>query len=221
MKKLLSFCTALFAVIFSTNAQNCNYSVEMHDAWGDGWNGGEMLVTIGGQADTIQYPFGGSAQGGNQQSDSSVALNVNVGDALEAEWLGGSTWNDEIWFEILNDVGDTLYAHPYGTGPSAGVVYSGTVLSCSGNVGISEEANNLLTVYPNPNNGDFFISNDGDADNVEIHVYNIQGKEVYNSIFNLSTGASEMISLSNLNTGLYVLHMNTNKGRMIHSIVIQ
>ena len=220
MKKLLSFLTAITAVIFTTNAQNCDYSLEMHDSWGDGWDGGQMLITVAGQSDTVDLAPGA---GGNVQLDSSHAVSVTVGDAIEFEWLGGSAWNDEIFFEILNDVGDTLYAHDYSsqTGPTAGVVYSGTVLACAGNVGIIEEKLDLLSIYPNPNNGDFFIANDGDADNIEMHVFNIQGKEVYNSIFNLSAGGTELISLRDLNAGMYLVLLNTEKGRSMHNIVIE
>ncbi len=94
-------------------------------------------------------------------------------------------------------------------------------VSCVNTANISEINETNLLIYPNPNNGDFFISNEGDANNVQLHVFNIQGKEVFNSKFNLNAGGTEMISLRDLNSGMYLVLLSTNNGRSMHNIVIQ
>ena len=214
MKKLLSFLSAIFAFIFgSAQADSCDYSIAMHDAWGDGWNGGQVVVVLDGDTTTLEPPAGA---GGNVATSDTTTFSVTDGAAMEIWWVSGA-WDSEVSFEIYTNLGVPVFAQA--AGPSAGQLHT-TVAGCTPSTDITE-FNNSLSVYPNPNNGDFFITNNGESNNIEIHVFDIQGKEVYNSILNISSAGSEMISLSSLNKGLYILHMNTNKGRTVQNIIIQ
>ena len=211
MKKLLSFFTAIFAVIFSTAqlVDSCAYTIEMHDSWGDGWNGSELQVSVNGNSSAIGLDDG---------SDSTATVEVMTGDIIDLGWLGGGLWDAEISFELLNSTGDTIFAQ--GLDPVVGGLSSDTA-ACPSTAGLIEVKINTLSVYPNPNNGKFFIANNGDANNIEMHIFNIQSKEVYNSVFNLSAGGTEMISLKDLNAGMYLVLLNTEKGRSMHNIVIE
>jgi len=214
MKKLLSLLSAIFAFICgSAQADSCDYTIAMHDAWGDGWNDGLVVVVLDGDTTTLEPPMGA---GGNVATSDTATFSVTDGAAMEIWWVAGS-WDGEVSFEIYTNLGVPVFAQT--APPPAGQLHT-TVAGCSPSTNITE-LNNSLTVYPNPNNGDFFITNKGESDNIEIHVFDIQGKEVYNSILNISSAGSEMISLSNLNKGLYILHMNTNKGRTVQNIIIQ
>ena len=210
MKKLLSFFTALIAVIFTTNAQTCDNTLQLHDDWGDGWNGSTIQLTLSGVATVY-----GLADG----ADTTITVTVTQGDSIELEFLGGGTWDNEITYELLDYNGDTLYAEVLGSA-AAGINYSG-VSDCGSGAGISEEVNNFFSVYPNPNDGDFFVVNDGKTENVKLTVLDIQGKNVYNTLFNLNKGAKEFISLENLDSGMYIVVINTDNGRSMHNIVIQ
>ena len=57
MKKLLSILTAFVAGIFNLNAQ-CDWTMDMHDAWGDGWNGASVSVSLAGTATSYEATAG-------------------------------------------------------------------------------------------------------------------------------------------------------------------
>ena len=75
MKKNLSFLCAVFAFIMgSAQADSCAYSIVMHDAWGDGWNSGEVLIVLDGDS-TAYEPA--NAGGGNVSSSDTAFFTVN------------------------------------------------------------------------------------------------------------------------------------------------
>ena len=213
MKKLLSILTAFVAGIFNLNAQ-CDWTMDMHDAWGDGWNGASVSVSLAGTATSYEATAGA---GGNVQTDETITFSVNDGDAMEVSFTGGS-WDSEISFEIYNNFGTLIYSS--GVEPMAGVLYSSTA-GCSFATDVAEVNGDDLTIYPNPNNGEFFISNNGEAENINLHVLDIQGKEVYNNVLNLGTGANEFIKLNDLNPGMYIVVLDTENGRTTKNVVVQ
>ena len=213
MKKLLSILTAFVGGIFNLNAQ-CDWTMDMHDAWGDGWNGASVSVSLAGTATSYEATPGA---GGNVQTDETITFSVNDGDAMEVSFTGGS-WDSEISFEIYNNFGTLIYSS--GVEPMAGVLYSSTA-GCSFATDVAEVNGDDLTIYPNPNNGEFFISNNGEAENINLHVLDIQGKEVYNNVLNLGTGANEFIKLNDLNPGMYIVVLDTENGRTTKNVVVQ
>ena len=213
MKKLLSILTAFVAGIFNLNAQ-CDWTMDMHDAWGDGWNGARVSISLAGTATSYEATAGAD---GNVQTDETITFSVNDGDAMEVSFTGGS-WDSEISFEIYNNFGTLIYSS--GVEPLAGVLYSSTA-GCSFATDVAEVKGDDLTIYPNPNNGEFFISNNGEAENINLHVLDIQGKEVYNNVLNLGTGANEFIKLNDLNPGMYIVVLDTENGRTTKNVVVQ
>ena len=213
MKKLLSILTAFVAGIFNLNAQ-CDWTMDMHDAWGDGWNGASVSVSLAGTATSYEATMGA---GGGVQTDETITFSVNDGDAMEVSFTGGS-WDSEISFEIYNNFGTLIYSS--GVEPLAGVLYSSTA-GCSWATNVAEVIEDDLTIYPNPNNGEFFISNNGKAENVNLHVLDIQGKEVYNNVLNLGTGSNEFIKMNDLNPGMYIVVLDTENGRTTQNVVVQ
>ena len=214
MKKLLSFLSAVFAFIFgSAQADSCDYTIAMHDAWGDGWNGGAVVIVLDGDTTTLEPVDAG---GGNVASSDTASFTVTDGANMEVWWVSGA-WDSEVSFEIYTNLGVPVFAQT--APPPAGQLHT-TVAGCTAATDVTEYTEGF-SIYPNPNNGDFFIQNNGKSKNVDIHVFDIQGKEIYNSILNLNTGSSEMISLGDLNKGMYIIHMNTNEGRKVQNIIIQ
>ena len=68
MKKLITCLLSVFGFL-SFNAQ-CDYTVEMQDSWGDGWNGNTIDVLVNGEVvlDDVTLASGSSED---------VAINVN------------------------------------------------------------------------------------------------------------------------------------------------
>lgn len=87
-----------------------------------------------------------------------------------------------------------------------------TILSSTG-VNDVDKSDNLLKVYPNPTiNDQLFIANESSLLINKIAIYNILGQEV--STYNTSSRNNkiDIILPSTLNSGMYTLRINTEKG---------
>ena len=92
-------------------------------------------------------------------------------------------------------------------------------------IGLVElSSENAISVYPNPNNGQFSIQFNGVMKDVyTIEVRNILGQTVYNEEVNISGGPGVQIQmdLSNLKKGVYLLNViNSTSERAYELIVI-
>lgn len=66
----------------------------------------------------------------------------------------------------------------------------------------------LLSIYPNPNNGTFSLYTDAHSDNkIEVTIYNVQGKIVHTQHSLAKDGVNEIPLSLDLNTGVYFLSM--------------
>ena len=102
----------------------CVWTLELNEAFGDGWNGGASLaVTIDGVTTNYVVPAGPTQQ--------IELLNVNTGDAISLFYTAGSIWNNENSFILYDDLGATVYSSPFG--PGTGTLWQG-VISCGGGV---------------------------------------------------------------------------------------
>ena len=79
------------------------YTINMFDSFGDGWNGHEITLDVGG----VTYgPFGiTNAQGGFN----SETFAVNEGDLISASWLAGG-FASEISFNITDNNGAVVFS---------------------------------------------------------------------------------------------------------------
>lgn len=109
-----------------SSAQCCDHILQMSDSYGDGWNGGTLLVTING---TALGPF--AAQG----SGSDTVFTVCNGDALELFYTP-QDWENENSYVLFDQWGNVVFAD--GPTPATGLVYSGlgdcTLLPAPGSV---------------------------------------------------------------------------------------
>ena len=122
--KLLSVAMLTLAGV-SANAQ-CNYSIQMDDSWGDGWNGNQVNVTIAGTTTTHEL------LSGLTQTD---MLSVNTGDSIYVDYLGGGSFNSEVSFTLLDASGNIVYASP--AGPTVGINYAGVTTCPANDIGVS------------------------------------------------------------------------------------
>lgn len=67
-------------------------------------------------------------------------------------------------------------------------------------------------VYPNPNNGEFVITNEGNSLNTNVKILDLQGRVVYDKQMFFSFNDRKEINLNNVNTGMYLLQI-TSEGR--------
>ena len=83
-------------------------------------------------------------------------------------------------------------------------------------VGIEELAASGMMVYPNPSNGLFNITSEGNA-TVSFEVYNLTGGLVASSVFT----QNYMLDLSKFSKGVYFLHLNAEGKTQITKLIVQ
>ena len=79
------------------------YTINMFDSWGDGWNGHEITLDIGG---VTAGPYGITAAQGGANSETFA---VNEGDLISASWLAGG-FASEISFNITDNNGVVVFS---------------------------------------------------------------------------------------------------------------
>ena len=90
-----SFWTGPFA--FSTISNpTCDYTINMIDTWGDGWNGASIDVSING---SFVASFANTNTAGNVIQ--TATFSALAGDSVSFSFTSGS-WDSEITFEILD-----------------------------------------------------------------------------------------------------------------------
>lgn len=133
MKKMIMLC-CLFLMAMMTmqvHAQSsCTYTVQMHDSYGDGWNGGAALTVLQGsqQVQTFTLPSG---------ANRTATFTVTDGVAYKLQWTKGS-YDSEISFEVLDAMGSIVYsttdASVLGSSIYEGqtIIFSTFTANCSG-----------------------------------------------------------------------------------------
>ena len=98
-------------------ATSCNYTIDMQDSWGDGWNGASIDVAVNG-ATVANWSIGGSAG-----SDSIATIS---GDILDFTFNAGS-YDNEITFQITDPAGAVVGS--YGPSPTVGLFLTDTSIA--------------------------------------------------------------------------------------------
>ena len=88
-------------------------------------------------------------------------------------------------------------------------------------VGIKEIfEKNVLSIYPNPSNGTFYLNSTKSLNTYDIKVIDLTGRTVLlESLFEVGNTAT--LQLNQLNNGIYFLHISSESGNFVEKIVIQ
>ncbi len=115
----LLFILGLFAQ--RTSAQ-CQYTLQMYDSYGDGWNGGVLTITNGTTVNNVTMVGQGVF---NTPIDSTLLFTVIDGQPLSFSWVAGG-FIFEVSFEIYDDEGNLVFS---ANAPPDGTLFSG-IASC-------------------------------------------------------------------------------------------
>jgi len=90
-------------------------------------------------------------------------------------------------------------------------------------VGISEAGNvEQLSVYPNPSNGDVYLSLKHDLQNVSVKVFDLQGKILFNkNIAQLESGSTKLADFTNLQSGIYFMEVQADQVHFREKLLIK
>jgi predicted RNase H-like HicB family nuclease len=113
--------TVLSALLFLSTVgfSQCYYTVELYDAFGDGWNGNDLEINWGTNSQTVTLGSG---------SFDTIMVPVYNGMPFSLDYLGGGSFNSEVSFALLDNAGTTIYSSP--SGPSTGIAYSQNASGC-------------------------------------------------------------------------------------------
>ena len=96
------------------------------------------------------------------------------------------------------------------------------------NLTLSIDDNNLLAdfvIFPNPSKGEITISFDSSssiADNVNINIYDVSGRQVYNNTFiNAPTIFNETIKFEGIQAGIYIAKISQGNSSVSHKLIIE
>ncbi|WP_309608247.1 zinc-dependent metalloprotease [Flavobacterium sp.] len=79
-----------------------------------------------------------------------------------------------------------------------------------------------FSLYPNPNNGSFKISFRPETnEEIEIIVYDISGRNIYNKTFQNSESFDQNIQLEKVQTGVYLICIKNGENKTVKRIVVE
>ena len=78
-----------------------------------------------------------------------------------------------------------------------------------------------LTIYPNPNNGEFNVVLDGSsAKNIEISVFDIRGRRVFDKVYESNPAFNEVVNLNGAQSGMYLLQVSDGTRTQTRKILV-
>ena len=84
------------------------------------------------------------------------------------------------------------------------------------------EADQSISLFPNPANDRINISFKTPMQNVNLSIYNIQGQKIQEQLIeNISTNQRETLNTTTIPNGIYFLELQSDAGRIVKKITIQ
>ncbi|GGI57329.1 zinc-dependent metalloprotease [Winogradskyella haliclonae] len=191
-------------------------------------NNGEIFHGIRGPEDTaglqelINGSCGGTANSNITFDDEASTLNCSAintgGSAMPAEPLSaidGQNSNGQWVFFIT----DTVAANN-------GTIDSVTITVCSGIteavLGDNDFELNDFALFPNPSKGDFTLQfNSSSGKDIDVSVYDISGKLVYNKNYGSTSRFDKQINLNTVSTGIYIMKVNDGDKNVTRKLIVE
>ena len=131
---------------------------------------------------------------------------ANPLSVFDGEDING-TWN-LVFVDFYN--GDT------------GTVNSWSLELCtSSSLSVNENELENLSIYPNPNNGEFNIGfNPRSGEDVKVEVYDIRGRAIFTNVYNSVSRFEEVIRLNNAQSGVYLLTISDGPQKVTKKIIV-
>ncbi|PLX13415.1 MAG: hypothetical protein C0594_01210 [Marinilabiliales bacterium] len=98
MKKFIILILFVLST-FSIKLSACDFTVNLYDSYGDGWNGNSITIQVNGAAVLTGLTI---ANGSGPESHTFTA---NDGDVITISYDNSGDWQSENWYEIINDQG--------------------------------------------------------------------------------------------------------------------
>jgi len=189
----LKFSTLISIFLFCTSlsGQQCEFTLNLYDSFGDGWNGAMLTVEFNGDTTIYTVPLG--------ESFFTAQLPVNDGDEIIFTYTGGQ-FEGEVTYELLNNDGTAIFTD--GTNPSTGVVFEGT-LTC-----VTCIAPTNLVIEEILGDGIEFMFSGSDLATEHLIYYGFQSLP-FDSLTNISVPSSDVLLTGLQEDTLYQFYITT------------
>ena len=84
-------------------------------------------------------------------------------------------------------------------------------------VGINEANVSSVSIYPNPTNGEFYISSIANA--VSVTVYSVDGKVIINNLKVINS--NQLINLGNVENGVYFVEVSNETSKETIRLIVK
>ena len=187
--------------------QKCDLTFELSDEGGDGWKGGSISVFKDNERIAIV-----TLEDGASSIDSVPLLNGDLTFVWNKCWYAEPYYTcDEISFVIKDKDGNVIYESEGEMSPGVFLTFNN---DCTLDITETDFENENVVIYPNPTNG---IVNVNAYDINEVDVYNLVGQNVETITID---DDNCMIDLSDYNSGVYFIKVNTGKEIITKKIIL-
>lgn len=187
--------------------EKCDMVFNLNDSGNDGWKGAAISVADENGNRIAVITLGE----GSEQTITLPLLKQNLNFVWNHGWYHNYPEYDtdeQCSFSIEDADGNVLF--------TSDALQDGVFLSyyndCENNVGVNETVNNDYKIYPNPTNGIVKIEGDGA---MRIKVLNTLGQ----TIFEGEAQDNAQIDLSNCESGIYIIHIESDNSTSTKTII--
>jgi hypothetical protein len=152
----------------------------------------------------------------------SWALTLDAGNPNAAwTWSTGATTQTETFdsTNLTNSAANTVYVDVVENGCASSDTIVITVMD---DVSINGSLNNVdMSIFPNPNNGQYTMTIDGVNGEINMEVIDIAGQVVYRERLEATANFSAQFDMSTLAKGVYYIKLTNNDGVKTQKLIIK
>lgn len=153
------------------------------------------------------------------------AISLNGGAPVGGTYSGigvGTNTTGTVFYPALSGNGTYTITYTQTDVASGCTASSSTPITVNACTGIEELAlANNVTVFPNPNNGNFNISFNDNMSSLFIEITDVQGRIVFSSSeTNINAGTVKQINLSSVEAGLYFVKLKTANEQRVQRVSV-
>lgn len=179
------------------------------------------IVYDGNSTQTVTWDVAGTTENGINTSEVNILLSTDAGVTFDTV-LAASVPNDGSHDVVMPNVDAAecrIIVESVGN-----IFYNINLIPFELQAGLSvdEELLSNLSIYPNPNNGDFTIDfRPNTVNDIKIDLYDIRGRKVYSKSYELTAQFNENISVANAMSGIYILRISDGVRSVERKLIIQ
>ncbi|GAA3778678.1 hypothetical protein GCM10022271_08710 [Corallibacter vietnamensis] len=108
-----------------------------------------------------------------------------------------------------------------GAGSSFDAEVEDYAVNVLGSLSVVENVFSGFSVYPNPNSGSFNVKmNAISSNNIDIKVYDIRGRRVFDNTYNASQDFNQTINLGDVQSGIYLLNVSDGQKTVVKKLIV-